>query len=208
MPANILKTAMLVKPNAMLHLFSNSLFHGIFPRKWAIGYINILPKGGDKKNPTNWRPITQTCTPAKILEKLVASRLLTYFDENTILNKNQFGFRKGYSTQKAIFELLCDMHLSMNSNDIMGLLFLDISKAFDSLDHEMLIGKLKHILLAQNSINWFKSYLDRTQVVRINGEISKPVKFEYGIPQGSCLGPILFIFYKILPSLSSGAKPP
>ena len=59
----------------------------------------------------------------------------------------------------------------------------------------MLICKLKHILLAQNSLSWFKSYLDRTQVVRINGEISKPVKFEYGIPQGSCLGPILFIFY-------------
>ena len=195
MPANVLKSAMMVKPSAILHLFSKSLLRGIFPRKWAIGYINILPKGGDKKNPSNWRPITQTCIPAKLLEKLVANRLLEYFDANNIWSKKQFGFRKGYSAQKAIFELLCDIHLSLNSNDIMGLLFLDISKAFDSIDHNMLLRKLKHISLAGNSLNWFQSYLDRKQVVRLNGKMSKPVKFRYGIPQGSCLGPTLFIFY-------------
>ena len=194
-PAHILKTAMLYRPEAILHLFAKSLFLGIFPREWAIGYINILPKGGDKKNPSNWRPITQTCIPAKLLEKLVAIRLLDYFDVNNIISKNQFGFRKGYSAQKAIFELLSDMHLSLNSNDIMGLIFLDVSKAFDSLDHGLLLRKLRHISLARNSLNWFKSYLDRKQVVRINGKMSKPVKFSHGIPQGSCLGPILFIFY-------------
>ena len=194
-PAKILKAAMLVCPDAILHLFVKSLMYGIFPRKWAIGYINILPKGGDKRNPSNWRPITQTCIPAKLLEKIVTKRLLCYFEDNNILDKNQFGFRKGYSTQKAIFELLCDMHYSVNSDEIMGLLFLDISKAFDSLDHAVLLRKLKHISLSENSLDWFRSYLDRFQMVRVNGELSSAVKFEYGIPQGSCLGPTLFIFY-------------
>ena len=81
---NILKYAMFVNVRAVQHLFSTSLSHGIFPRKWAMGYINILPKGGDKKNPSNWRPITQTCVLAKPLAKLVTVRLLGYFKENNV----------------------------------------------------------------------------------------------------------------------------
>ena len=179
----------------MLHMFQQSLVLGVFPREWAVGYINLLPKGGDKRNPSNWRPITQTCIPGKILEKLVQKRLMKYLNDKSILNDNQYGFRSGYSTQKAIFELLCNLHLSLNSGDIMGLLFLDISKAFDSLDHDVLLRKLSHISLAENSLNWFKSYLNRIQCVRFNGIKSDPTVFKYGIPQGSCLGPTLFIFY-------------
>ena len=104
-------------------------------------------------------------------------------------------YRKGYSTQKAVFDLLCDMHESLNANMIMGLIFLDISKAFDSLDHDILLRKLEHISLSRNSLKWFRSYLDRMQVVRINGKLSTAVKFKSGIPQGSCLRPTLFILY-------------
>ena len=87
------------------------------------------------------------------------------------------------------------MHKNLNSSNITGLLFLDISKAFDGLDHAILLNKLRKIGLGNNSLSWFKSYLDRKQVVRYNSLISKPCKFKYGIPQGSCLGPTLFIFY-------------
>ena len=193
--SNILKSAFTVIPNAMLHIFEQSLVQGIFPREWAIGYINLLPKGGDKRNPSNWRPITQTCIPAKILEKIVQKRLMNYLNEQGILSKYQYGFRSGYSTQKAIFELLCELHLSLNQDEIMGLLFLDISKAFDSLDHDVLLRKLSNIALANNSLNWFKSYLNRIQFVRFNSVKSDSTEFKYGIPQGSCLGPTLFIFY-------------
>ena len=191
----ILKSAFNIIPNAMLHMFERSLVLGVFPREWAVGYINLLPKGGDKRNPSNWRPITQTCIPGKILEKLVQKRLMSYLNDKNILSKDQYGFRSGYSTQKAIFELLCSLHLSLNHDDIMGLLFLDISKAFHSLDHDVLIRKLSHISLADNSLNWFKSYLNRTQYVRFNGTRSDSAVFKYGIPQGSCLRPTLFIFY-------------
>ena len=137
-PTFILKSAFSKKPSAILHFFKKSLQYGIFPRSWATGYINILPKGGDKTNPSNWRPITQTCVPAKMLEKIVQNRLVSFLNEQDVLDTKQFGFRKGYSTQKAIFELLCDMHVSLNADNIMGLLFLDISKAFDSLDHSFI----------------------------------------------------------------------
>ena len=180
---------------ALCHLFSMSLSKGNFPRKWAIGFINILPKGGDKTNPSNWRPITQTCLPAKLLEKVVQKRFLNYLDVNDILSDCQFGFRKGRSTQQAVFELSKDLNGYMNRDDISGLIFLDISKAFDSLDHVLLLDKLREIGLAQNSMKWFKSYLDRKQVVRHYGDVSGECIFKNGIPQGSCLGPTLFIFY-------------
>ena len=193
--ASILKTAFSTKPNALLYLFDQSLSEGIFPRKWAIGYINVLPKGGDKTNPSNWRPITQTCLPAKMLEKIVQKRLLSHLNTHQILNRGQFGFRAGRSTQKAIFELTCDVSKNLNADNITGLLFLDISKAFDSLDHDILIEKLRKVRLGYNSLSWFRSYLDRVQVVRYDGTVSNVCKFRYGIPQGSCLGPTLFIFY-------------
>ena len=183
------------EPGALAYLFEQSLRQGVFPRKWAIGYINILPKGGDKTNPSNWRPITQTCLPAKLLEKIVQKRLAAHLDRYNILNDGQFGFRSERSTQKAIFKLLYDIHGSLNIRDTTGLLFLDISKAFDSLDHKILVDKLHKINLENNSLRWFKSYLDRVQVVRHNGITSSQCKFRYGIPQGSCLGPTLFIFY-------------
>ena len=193
--ARILKIAFgkLIKP--LCHLFNMSLCTGVFPCKWAVGYINILPKGGDKTDASNWRPITQTCLPAKLLEKIAQSRLLLHLDANNILSDCQYGFRKGRSTQQAVFELSKDVNISLNNDDIIGLLFLDISKAFDSLDHRLLLRKLRNIGLAENSVKWFTSYLDRKQVVRYNGSISQAYTFKNGIPQGSCLGPTLFIFY-------------
>ena len=193
--SKILKIAFVKITNAICHLFNMSLSLGIFPRKWAIGYINILPKGGDQSDPSNWRPITQTCIPAKIFEKIVQYRFMAHLNDNNILSNSQYGFRKNRSTQQAIFELHKDLNLHLNNNEIIGLLFLDISKAFDSLDHETLLGKLGNIGLSNNSLKWFRSYLDRRQIVRYNGQISQACIFKNGIPQGSCLGPTLFIFY-------------
>ena len=112
----------------------------------------------------------------------------------SIYSDRKFGFRTGRSSQKSIFKVLSDVNKNLNADNITGLLFLDISKAFDSLDHEVLLEKLRAIRLSDNSIKWFESYLDRIQIVGYNEMVSKPCKFRYGIPQGSCLGPTL-IFY-------------
>ena len=191
----ILKVAFTKTAMAICHLFSMSLLKGVFPRKWAIGFINILPKGGDKTDPSNWRPITQTCVPAKLLEKIVQKRFVNYLNVNGILSDFQYGFRKGLSTQQAIFELYKGLNDNLNNDDVIGLIFLDIPKAFDSLDHVLLLDKLREIGLTENSARWFESYLDRKQVVRHNGNVSNECAFKNGIPQGSCLGPTLFIFY-------------
>ena len=160
-----------------------------------MGYVNILPKSGALNNPGNWRPITQTCIPAKLLEKTIQTRLMKILLQNGHINENQYGFVPGRSTQLAVMETVCDLHHAMNSNLITGLLFLDVRKAFDSLNHEILLCKLKNIGLENNILKWFNSYLDRKQILRYNGKSSEELKVISGIPQGSILGPTLFIFY-------------
>ena len=129
-----------------------------FQKKWANGFVNILPKSGDLTNPGNWRPITQTCIPSKMLEKIVHTRLMTILTENNTLSENQYGFRKGKSTQNATFDLTTDFYHNMNSNLVTGILFLDVRKAFDSLNHRILLQKLGKLGLNRIMLNWFSSY--------------------------------------------------
>ena len=191
----VLKCALTTVPNKLQRLFSLSLNTGVFPRKWAHGYINILPKSGDLSNPGNWRPITQTCIPAKLKEKVVHKRLMTILTDNNILDDSQYGFRCGRSTQHAIFDLTTDLYHNMNCNLLTGLLFLDVRKAFDSLNHDILMSKLQSFSICRIMLCWFLSYLNRYQTIRFNGRSSNRLKVLSGIPQGSILGPTLFIFY-------------
>ena len=177
------------------YLFNVSFEDGVFPREWAHGLINILPKGGNLKDPSNWRPITQALLPAKLLEKLVQQRFFNILKEVNYLDKRQYGFIPGQSTQLALFDILKDMYNARNSKLSTGLLFLDVRKAFDSLDHNILLSKLQTLGISGKMLTWFYSYLDRKQRVRHNGNISSETKFRCGIPQGSCLGPTLFIYY-------------
>ena len=193
--AEILKHAFQRIPDKIQMLFQRSINFGIFPRKWAIGYVNILPKSGTLSDPGNWRPITQTCIPAKLLEKTIQTRLMKVLLQYGHINENQYGFVPNRSTQMAVMETICDLYQSLNSNLITGLLFLDVRKAFDSLNHRILISKLKNIGLENNIVNWFKSYLDRNQILRYKGVCSNKLRVISGIPQGSILGPTLFIFY-------------
>ena len=106
---------------------------------------------------------------------------------------NQFGFISNRSTQLAVIETVCDLFHAMNLSLVTGLLFLDVREAFDSLNHVILLDKLKKIGLEDSILNWF--YLDRKQIVRHSGLISNELKVKSGIPQESILGPTLFIFY-------------
>ena len=111
------------------------------------------------------------------------------------MSNHQYGFCPGKSTQLAIFDILKDIYEARNSKLSTGLLFLDVRKAFDSLDHNILLTKLKALGASGKMLNWFNSYLDRTQRVGHNGKTSLELQFKCGIPQESCLGPTLFIFY-------------
>ena len=157
--------------------------------------MNVIPKSGDLNEPSNWRPIIQTNVYAKILEKVVHTRLLEHVLDNNILTKYQFGFLPGKSTQLAIFDLLKHVYSSLNNKKIFETACLDISKAFDCLNHPLLILKLRKMGLSDVSLNWFTSYLDRKQQLTFNDIISECVSVKTGIGQGTIVGPLIFLLY-------------
>ena len=191
----VCKDLLVMKPNLLASIFQASLRMNIFPASWARGQVIIIPKAGDLSDPSNWRPITQTPIFAKILEKIVYNRINCYFLDNNILSSYQYGFRQGRSTQQAIFDLTKYLYSNLNHKKIIGTICLDVAKAFDCLNHDLLLYKMSKIGFCNNSIAWFKSYLSRTQVLKFDNNVSTELHVQTGIGQGTVLGPILFIFY-------------
>jgi len=150
----------------------------------------------------NYKPISVLPVLSKVLERVVHTQMSAYLDHLGFLHKHQYGFRRGRSTAQAVGLLNNFVLDAMDGQKVTGMLFLDISKAFDSINHKILLGKLEHIGLSARSLRWFKSYLaDRRQCVCINGEMSETRTIDLGVPQGSILGPLLFNVY--INSLSS-----
>ena len=189
------KEAMLSVPEKMCHMMTTSLVTGKIPQDWTKGFITVLPKDGDLLSPSNWRPITQTSIFAKILEKIVHTRLLKYFIDTKIISDNQFGFMPGRSTQLAVFELVKQIYSSLNNKKIFGSICLDVSKAFDCIDHAKLFRKMISCGLSDTVLKWFRNYFNRTQCVRFNDVVSDTLRVTSGIGQGTILGPLIFILY-------------
>ena len=136
----------------------------------------------------NYRPIFVLPVLSKVLERVVHTQTSAYLDHLGLLYKHQYGFRRGRSTVQAVGHLNNSVLDAMDGGKVTGMLFLDISKAFDSIDHKILLGKLEHIGLSARSLRWFKSYFsDRRQCVYINGEVSETHPVDLGVPQGSIL---------------------
>ena len=177
--AKFCKLAMLSVPNHICRLFCTSLETGTVPKSWTKGTITELPKDSDLSEPGNWRPITQTSLFAKILEKIVHVRLFRYLMENNIISEYQFGFLPGRSTQLAVFELSKQILSAMNNKKIFGSICLDISKAFDCIDHTRLYNKLQSIGVSELVMRWFKSYFSRSQEVKGNNIRSQTCTYWY-----------------------------
>ena len=182
-------------PVCFVSLFNLSIKSQVFPESWAKGTVILIPKSGDLTSPSNWQPITQTSIFAKIMEKLVHRRVFNYITECNILTQYQYGFRPGKSTQIATFDLLKYIYSGLNHKKVIGSVCLDIAKAFDCINHDILLYKFRKIGFSENTIGWFKSYLTRTQVVKFDNELSSSKPVITGIGQGTILGPLLFIFY-------------
>ena len=184
----------IAKPLA--HIFNLSLKKGIFPERLKVSRIVPIYKVGDKKICDNYRPISLVSTIAKILEKIVATKLSNHLEINKLLHIHQFGFRKKLSTEHNLLHLTNYVSNALNEDDFCIGIFLDLKKAFDVVPHCILIKKLKKFGVKNNALEWFKSYLtNRSQCVDINGHISSPKFINISVMQGSILGPLLFLCF-------------
>lgn len=169
---------------------------GIFPDELKFASVIPLHKKGDVNETANYRPISILPAISKIFEKLIKNKITCYFEKNSLFCPNQFGFRQGRSTTAAVIDFVDFALTCFERGEYCAATFCDISKAFDCVDHNILLQKLKLYNFDQLSLQYFQSYLsNRRQVVKINHNISNEVTMHMGVPQGSILGPILFLIY-------------
>ena len=192
----------------LLFIINDSLINGRFPSllKNALVRPAIKDESGDINSYKNYRPISNLPFLSKILEKAVQKQLDKHLDTHNLHAEHQSGYRKDHSCETATLTIYNDILCLNDTKSKVVLLLLDLSAAFDTVNHEILLAKLKKVYgLRSNVLNWFKSYLsDRAFTVTINGERSSKCYLRIGVPQGSILGPILFILYT--KELSSIAK--
>ena len=182
-------------------IFNKSFEHGTVPKLFKIGKIIPVYKNKDAKCMSNYRPVTLLSQFNKILERCFYKRLVSFLDVNKILYKGQYGFRKGCNTTHAMVDVVNYVQTALSCGNIPVALFIDLSKAFDTVNHKILLKKLYRYGIRGHASNWLSSYLTtRQQYTVIRGRDGDEVEsnlapIDIGVPQGSVLGSILFLLY-------------
>ena len=195
-PAHILiqNTILYIKP--LTHLVNSSINKGIFPDELKIAKVIPIFKSGNKESIENYRPISILSVFTKVFEKVMYKHLINFVDKNDILYKYQFGFRRQHSTNHAVITLVEKITNALDKGKVVVGCFLDLKKAFDTVNHRILISKLRKYGIRGHILQWFESYLkNRKQFVQIKNFKSQIKSPTCGVPQGSILGPLLFILY-------------
>jgi len=180
-------------------LINKSLTTGCFPRQYghAIVFPLLKKKNLDASQPKNFRPVSNLCYLSKLLETVVQQQLQQFLNEHDAMPSHQSAYRKFHSTETALLKLYNDLLVATDHGQVSGLCLLDLTAAFDTVDHELLLSRLERTFGVQGQAKaWFKSYLTgRTFTVLLGGKISQAVDVTCSVPQGSVLGPLLFILY-------------
>lgn len=200
-PVCLLKKVSTLIANPLCHIANTMMLTGIYPENLKITLIKPIYKKGDRTNMNNYRPISLLSNIGKILEKIILNRMFAFFEKHHLLTEAQNGFRKGRSAMRAVYQLLSHIMDTLNTGQCTAAVCLDLSKAFDRVNHNILLSKMEKYGIRGIALNLIRSFLtDRKQhVIEFNKEgnlfKSDVTTTERGVPQGSILGPFLYIIY-------------
>ena len=192
----ILKATIDIITPYLVVLFNKCIKEGVFPNSFKLAEVIPLFKGGDKQDPDRYRPISLLPTIGKLFEKILSIRVLKFLSKHEIVSKHQIGFRAKFSTDYAFIDIYDKLINNLDKGLSSCAIFLDLAKAFDSVDHRILLKKLDYYGIRGKALQLFESYLNsRSQYVKVNNVTSSCINILFGVPQGSILGPLLFLIF-------------
>jgi hypothetical protein len=195
-PAGLLKKCAGALKAPLTMLWKASITEGIIPEGFKVGLITPIHKGGPRDRPQNYRPVTLTSHVIKVFEKVVVRRLVRYMEEADLYNNGQHGFRRNRSCLSQLLEHHHRLVAQLEEGAGVDVVYLDFAKAFDKVDHGVLFRKLRLLGVGGSLLRWIHNFLtDRVQAVAIGNSKSREARVKSGVPQGSVLGPILFLIH-------------
>ena len=198
LPPKFIKLAKCILSPHLVILFNKCIKQEIFPNDFKLAYVRPIPKTLSPKSLNDLCPISLLSVFAKLFEKILENKMSSFLIKNKLLSPCQYGFKKNNSTELAITSFYDKLLNNINENKITCSIFLDLRKAFDSVNHQILLKKLYHYGFRDKIFNFLKSYLADRKIctgTKLDGKVSSTCSVQYGVPQGSILGPLLFLLY-------------